>query len=243
LSQNLYSPPSIIISDPVLARREYLHDKYGVVVTGDNQSVLRSPVILLAIKPQVLRSVLELLKFDNSHLIISILAGISLAKLAEILPQQPLVRAMPNTPAMVGAGMSAIAVNDLVTTEQKQIALRIFETIGEVVEVPESLMDGITGVSGSGPAYVAMMVEALADGGVAVGLPRAIAQKLALQTVFGTGKLLMETGLHPGQLKDQVSSPGGTTIAGVRTLEDRGMRSAIIEAVISASSRATELGK
>jgi pyrroline-5-carboxylate reductase len=123
-----------------------------------------------------------------------------------------------------------------------ELAHRLFGAIGAVVELPESLLDGVTGLSGSGPAYVALMVEALADGGVAVGLPRAIAEKLALHTILGTAQLLAETGMHPGQLKDQVTSPAGTTIAGLRCLEQGGVRSALIEAVVAAAARAKELG-
>ncbi|MEM9335673.1 MAG: pyrroline-5-carboxylate reductase, partial [Pseudomonadota bacterium] len=142
-----------------------------------------------------------------------------------------------------GAGVTAIARGSQVSDEQFATARRIFESVGQVVAVPESLMDAVTGVSGSGPAYVALMVEALADGGVSAGLPRAIASQLALQTVLGAAQLMLETELHPALLKDRVSSPGGTTIAGVAALESNGFRSAVIQAVQAASQRSQELGK
>jgi pyrroline-5-carboxylate reductase len=150
---------------------------------------------------------------------------------------------MPNTPATVGAGITAIASGKSVTPQQMQQATAIFQAVGEVVEVPESLMDAVTGLSGSGPAYVAILIEALADGGVAAGLPRAIASKLALSTVLGTAQLLQESKLHPAELKDRVTSPGGTTIAGVSQLERAGFRSALIEAVQAAKERSQHLGQ
>jgi pyrroline-5-carboxylate reductase len=149
---------------------------------------------------------------------------------------------MPNTPATVGMGITAISAGNYVQPEQLNLATQIFQAIGEVVTVPETLMDAVTGLSGSGPAYVAIAIEALADGGVAAGLPRQIADKLALQTVLGTAQLLKESQLHPAQLKDRVTSPGGTTIAGVTKLEQSGFRSALIEAVITAAKRSQELG-
>jgi pyrroline-5-carboxylate reductase len=139
-------------------------------------------------------------------------------------------------------GLTAIAAGSDVSAEQMELATQIFQAVGEVVTIPESLMDAVTGLSGSGPAYVAIAIEALADGGVAAGLPRAIADRLALQTVLGTATLLQESQLHPAQLKDRVTSPGGTTIAGVRQLEQAGFRSALIEAVMAATKRSQELG-
>jgi pyrroline-5-carboxylate reductase len=160
-----------------------------------------------------------------------------------MFPSKSIIRAMPNTPAQVGAGVTAIAANALVTSAQLDAVRKIFGAVGTVVEVAESLMNAVTGLSGSGPAYVALMVEAMADGGVAVGLPRAIAMQLATQTVLGTAQLLSETKLHPAQLKDQVTSPAGTTIAAIAQLEKAGLRSAMIEAVLAATRRAEELGK
>jgi pyrroline-5-carboxylate reductase len=149
---------------------------------------------------------------------------------------------MPNTPATVGAGITAIARGKTVSNSQLQQVIAIFQSVGEVVEIPESLMDAVTGLSGSGPAYVAILIEALADGGVAAGLPRAIASQLALSTVLGTAQLLQQSELHPAQLKDRVTSPGGTTIAGITQLERAGFRSALIEAVLAAKERSRQLG-
>lgn len=247
LEQKIYLPQEILVSEPQSQRKEYWQQQYGVQVTADNSTVLGSEAVLLAVKPQILSKVVAALDLanhqGNSPLIISILAGVTIESLASAFPGFPVIRVMPNTPATVGAAMSAIALGENVSAEQAQIAKNIFAAVGEVVSIPESLMDGVTGLSGSGPAYVALMIEAMADGGVAVGLPRAIAQKLAIQTVLGTAKLLQEKQLHPAQLKDQVTSPGGTTIAGVTALEKGGFRFATIEAVKSAYLRSQELGK
>jgi pyrroline-5-carboxylate reductase len=245
LSQGVYTPQEVLVSEPNGDRRDYLVSTYNINVTSDNKATqTASEVILLAIKPQILDLlVAELDTFDSRALIISILAGVTLFRLEKAFPEHPVIRVMPNTPATVGAGMTAIASGQLATSTHVDIANSIFRAVGEVVEVPEYQMDAVTGLSGSGPAFVALMIEALSDGGVASGLPRAIAIKLAIQTVLGTAQLLQQTNLHPGQLKDQVTSPGGTTIAGVATLEKMGFRSAIIEAVKSAYQRSCELGK
>ena len=246
LAKKLYVPEAILVSEPQSPRREYLQTKYGLQVTADNsQAAKASEVLLLAIKPQILDLVVAELApatMEQKPLVISILAGVALSRLETAFPQQPAIRAMPNTPATVGAGISAIAPGSLVTSEHISLAKSIFATIGEVVEVPEYLMDGVTGLSGSGPAFVAIAIEALADGGVAAGLPRAIAHQLAVQTVLGTAQLIKESGLHPAQLKDRVTSPGGTTIAGVAQLEKSGFRSAVLEAVKAAYQRSQELG-
>jgi pyrroline-5-carboxylate reductase len=243
LTQGTYHSDEIIVSEPTLQRREFLQQQYGVQVTDDNNLAAKAPVLLLAIKPQVFDRVVEALNHPNpTQLVISILAGVDTVRLERAFPNQPVVRAMPNTPATVGAGMTAIAAGNCIQPQDLALATKIFQAVGEVVTVPESLMDAVTGLSGSGPAYVAIAIEALADGGVAAGLPRAIADQLALQTVIGTAQLLNESGLHPAQLKDRVTSPGGTTIAGVTKLEQAGFRSALIEAVIAAARRSRELG-
>lgn len=253
IAQELYRPDEVLVSEPQAHRREVLVQKYGIGVTSDNRAAAAaSDVLLLAIKPQVFEAVAtELAKGDREHrqaveslpLVVSILAGVSLSQLEAAFGHQPVIRAMPNTPATVGAGITAIASGKTVTNSHIEQATAIFQAVGEVVEVPEQLMDAVTGLSGSGPAYVAIMIEALADGGVAAGLPRAIASKLALSTVLGTAQLLQQTALHPAQLKDQVTSPGGTTIAGVRELERAGFRSALIEAVQAAKERSKQLGQ
>ena len=243
IAQQIYSPSDVLVSDPLPSRRDFLAQQYGVGVTDDNQAVgAATEVLLMAIKPQVFDAVVaSLVGVDLGQVAISILAGVSLSQLESAFPEQPIIRAMPNTPATVGAGITALAPGKYATATHLQQATQIFQAVGEVVEVPETLMDAVTGLSGSGPAYVAIMVEALADGGVAAGLPRAIASKLALSTVLGTAQLLQTSGIHPAELKDRVTSPGGTTIAGIAQLERAGFRSALIEAVVAASRRSQEL--
>jgi pyrroline-5-carboxylate reductase len=222
LIQETYQSTEVIVSEPTLQQQELLQQTYGVQVTGDNNIAAAAPVLLLAIKPQIFdRVITELDRPIAAQLVISILAGVSISQLERAFPDRAVIRAMPNTPATVGAGMTAIAAGNHVRPEDLDLATQIFQAIGQVVTVPESLMDAVTGLSGSGPAYVAIAIEALADGGVAAGLPRAIADRLALQTVLGTAQLLNESNLHPAQLKDRVTSPGGTTIAGVTKLELR----------------------
>ncbi|ERN40195.1 pyrroline-5-carboxylate reductase [Rubidibacter lacunae KORDI 51-2] len=252
LALGVYEPDRILVSDPSIERRQHLHQLYHVSTTTDNRQLwCKSDIVLMAVKPQVFARVVAELTLGESNadapaatpLVLSILAGTPLERLEAALPGCPVVRAMPNTNAIVGASITSIAPGSLVQSDHVAIARTIFSAVGEVVEVPEVLLDAVTGVSGSGPAYVAIAIEALADGGVAAGLPRAIAQQLAVQTVLGTAKQLAETGLHPGQLKDRVSSPGGTTIAAVAELERAGFRSALIRAVRSAYERARALGR
>lgn len=243
IATSCYQAESILVSDPQKQRRDFLEKTYQVQVTTDNSAVFdQASTVLLAIKPQILYEVVESIQSENNPLILSILAGVTLFTLERNFSNCPIIRVMPNTPATVGKGITAIAPSEEVTEDQLNQAKAIFETVGEVVIVPERLMDGVTGLSGSGPAYVAIMIEALADGGVSAGLPRAIADQLALQTVLGTATLLQESGLHPAQLKDRVTSPGGTTIAGVSALEKAGFRSALIQAVQAAYKRSLELG-
>jgi pyrroline-5-carboxylate reductase len=247
VQEKVFGADQILVSEPQLARRDYLHKTYAVQVTEHNREAFyNSDVLLLAIKPQVLGDVVKEIEpadhHESSPLLISILAGVTLAQLANAFPSQPIIRVMPNTPAIIGSGMSVLAPSEQVLPSHLSLAKSIFAAVGQVIQVEESLMDAVTALSGSGPAFVAMMVEALADGGVASGLPRAIANKLALETVLGTTELLKESKLHPGELKDRVTSPGGTTIAGVLQLEKRGFRAAVIEAVKAAYLRAQELG-
>jgi len=246
LAQDIYLPEQVVVSDLDQERGQLLAKRYGVKVTADNVEVATTvETLLLAVKPQVFEVVAASLSSPQKPvypLIISILAGIPLKKLEAAFADQPVIRAMPNTPATVGAGMTAIAAGRWVKPEHLKQSQAIFGAVGEVVEVPESLMDAVTGLSGSGPGYIAIAIEALSDGGVAAGLPRAIASKLALQTVLGTAQLLQETGIHPAELKDRVTSPGGTTIAGITALEESSFRAALINAVRTASQRSKELG-
>ncbi|MBM0740211.1 pyrroline-5-carboxylate reductase [Phormidium sp. CLA17] len=244
--QEIYTPERILVSDPQAERRKFLSDRYKVQTTAQNLEAAQTDVLLLAVKPQMFDQVVAELAGDgvtSVALILSILAGTPLEKLERAFPDKAVIRAMPNTPATVGAGITAISPGLLAQSHHLEQATRIFGAVGEVVEVAESYMDAITGLSGSGPGYVALIIEALADGGVAAGLPRVIATKLAIQTVKGSAQLLQDTGMHPAQLKDQVTSPGGTTIAGVAHLERAGVRSALIEAVRSAYLRSQELGQ
>ncbi len=244
LKQQVFVANNVLISEPRGERREVLVQKYQVQVTEDNQTAIAAAeILLLAIKPQIFDLVVKDITPNNRSTVVSILAGVTLNKLEQAFPDQPVIRVMPNTPATVGAGMTAIAPGTKATKEHIQQARKIFTAVGEVVEVPESSMDAVTGLSGSAPAFIALAIEALADGGVASGLPRAIALQLATQTVLGTATLVKETGMHPGVLKDRVTSPGGTTIAGVAKLESLGFRSALIEAVKTATQRSKELGK
>ena len=246
--RNVYSGEEIIVSEPISSRRSDLEKQYCVTTCDNNQELLKQvqEVVLLAVKPQVFSAISqelwELANPDRSLTIISVMAGVTLSQLERAFPGYPVIRAMPNTPATVGAGITAICPGSYADTNSLKVAQTLLGTVGEVVEVPENLMDAVTGLSGSGPAYVALFVEALADGGVAMGLPRAIAYKLALQTVLGSAQLLAETKIHPAQLKDKVTSPGGTTIAGIAHLETAAFRAAAIGAVKSATQRSKELG-
>ncbi|WP_026082846.1 pyrroline-5-carboxylate reductase [Mastigocladopsis repens] len=249
IARKIYQPSEVLVSEPQTSRQSILEDQYGVVVTADNRLVFTptTEVVFLAVKPQVFSAIAQeladVIGSDSKPLVISILAGVTLSQLEAAFPSLPVIRAMPNTPATVGAGMTAICLGAYTKANHHETAKQLFCAVGEVVEVSENLMDAVTGLSGSGPAYVALLVEALADGGVAAGLPRTIANQLALQTVLGTATLLHETKLHPAELKDRVTSPGGTTIAGIAQLERSGFRSALIEAVKAATARSQELGK
>ncbi|NWF60983.1 MAG: pyrroline-5-carboxylate reductase [Fischerella sp.] len=249
IARSIYQPSEVMVSEPQSARQDFLAHQYNVAVTADNCLVFKqaTEVVCLAVKPQVFSAIAQeladVIDKGYSPLVVSVLAGVPLTHLEAAFPQLPVIRAMPNTPATVGAGITAITPGAYTHANHLEIARQLFSAVGEVVEVPESLMDAVTGLSGSGPAYVALMVEALADGGVAAGLSRAIAYRLALQTVLGTAQLLHDTKIHPAELKDRVTSPGGTTIAGIAQLERSAFRSALIEAVKAATIRSQELGK
>jgi pyrroline-5-carboxylate reductase len=238
---------TIIVSEPIEARRQQLASDYGVKTTADNSQVARScRTVILAIKPQQSASVCSALKSDISgkHLLVSIMAGVSCSALEGFF-SEPVrtVRVMPNTPALVLCGATAIAGGKSATEEDMSMVETIFSLVGSCCRVDEKLMDAVTGLSGSGPAYVLTFIEALADGGVKNGLSREAALHLASQTVFGTARLLIETGEHPGRLRDKVTSPGGTTIAGLHALEKGCFRGTVINAVDAAVARSKELGK
>jgi pyrroline-5-carboxylate reductase len=243
LAKKAYLTSEILVSDPSPERRDYLKDKFKVAVTENNRKVSQCSVLLLAVKPQVFSQIVkDMGAVAPDRLLLSILAGVSLQQLETAFPGSPVVRVMPNTPALIAQGISALSYGKQVGSEQQQTAQNIFKAVGTVVEVPESLMDAVTGLSGSGPGYVALLVEALMDGGVLVGLPRPLARSLVLETIKGSVALLQEQNLHPGELKDRVTSPGGTTIAGIAALEKAGVRSALIQAVEAATQRSKALG-
>lgn len=243
----LLDPEAAVAADPHPAARDAFTANTGIRTTATNGEVLSAcPTVVLAVKPQVLPAVLDDIRshLTANHLLVSIAAGITLSELANQLGRDTrLVRVMPNTPALVGAGASAYCGGVAATAEDVDLVGELFSAIGIAFCVPEKLLDAVTGLSGSGPAFVYVMIEALADGGVRAGLPRAVAQTLAAQTVFGAAKMVLETDTHPAALKDAVASPGGTTIAGLHALERAGFRAAAIDAVTAAADRATELGK
>jgi pyrroline-5-carboxylate reductase len=234
-------------SDARPERLRELEAQYGIrVAAGNAELVRRADVVILAVKPQIMTVVLEDIapELTRQKLLISLAAGVSTARIrADLGRDARLIRTMPNTPALVLEGVTAIARSPGLEPDDLETAGEIFGAVGRTVVLDEGLMDAVTGLSGSGPAYVAVVVEALADGGVKMGLDRATAMTLATQTVLGAARLLLETGMHPGTLKDMVSSPGGTTITGVAALEQGGLRATLISAVERATQRSRELGK
>ena len=246
LSGQVCSAESIWATDPVAERRDRLKGQFGVQVgSANSEAAAWADVVVLAVKPQTLPAVLGELGPTLAHaLVISIVAGVTIRTITEQMDRgKRVVRAMPNTPALVREGVTALAAGAGVSEKDVHLVRTIFETVGLVVVVEERLMDAVTGLSGSGPAYVFQAIEALADGGVMRGLPRQTAELLAAQTVFGSARLVLESGVHPAQLKDRVASPGGTTIAGLHQLEQRGFRAALMAAVEAATIRSKELGR
>jgi pyrroline-5-carboxylate reductase len=236
----------VIGSDPREERCQEMSGRYGIRVVEDNLEIARqADILVLSVKPQVMAKVLDQVgKQIHPHaLVISIAAGIPLAAIEAKLPQARVIRTMPNTPALVGAGATAIAAGGHATDDDLKAAKRIFDSVGTTVVLDEAQMDAVTGLSGSGPAYIFLIIEALSDAGVKVGLSRYNALALAAQTVLGSAKLLIETKEHPGQLKDMVTSPGGTAIAGLHTLEAGGLRTTLMDAVEAATRRSRELGE
>jgi len=240
-------PSRITVSDPDSARREFFAREIGVAAIDDNEAAVRfADIIIIAIKPYVVPSALPSIgcAINRNQLLLSIAAGITLSTLESGLQENvPVVRAMPNTPCLIGEGAIAIAPGKYADQSHMDLAQEIFSAVGKVVCLGEDKLDAVTGLSGSGPAYVYTFIESLADGGVRMGLPRATAITLAAQTVLGAAKMVLDTGEHPALLRDRVTTPGGTTIAGSACLEAHSFRSAVIEAVGKATERSTELGK
>lgn len=235
IQSKLYAPEEVLVYDVYQRAVDGLKEKFHIVGTSDlNLLIKEAKTIVLSVKPQVLPQVLEEVgeKIAKDKLVISIAAGITLDRLEKMLSKDhKIVRVMPNTPALVGAGMAGISTNANVSEEDKQVALEIFRSFGEAELVPEKLIDAVVGVSGSSPAYVYMFIEALADGAVMEGMPRAQAYTFAAQAVLGSAKMVLDTKKHPGELKDMVCSPAGTTIDAVKSLEENGFRAAVMEAV------------
>jgi pyrroline-5-carboxylate reductase len=246
LASGAISADRVRASDVNAARLGELRSAHGIEVTTDNREVAAwADLLVLAVKPQVIDAALAGLSgaLSASALVVSIAAGVPLLAIEGRLPAKAhTVRAMPNTAAMALAGATAIAPGSHASPEDLAAAKALFEAVGRVVVVDEALLDAVTGLSGSGPAYVMMAIEALADGGVKMGLSREAALTLAAQTVYGSAKLQLETGEHPARLRDQVTSPGGTTIAGIHALEAGGLRTTLMNAVESATRRSKELG-
>ena len=243
----LLQPSDITVHDPVAAARERLTARVpGIQFAESNATAAATArIVFLAVKPQqaaaACREFAAALAPDT--VIVSIVAGLTLHNLTELAGTRRIVRVMPNTPCLVGRGVSVVCRTPEVPAGDLARVLELLAAVGRVHEVDESLMDAVTGLSGSGPGFVALLVEALADGGVKAGLPRSLSLALATETLSGTAALLDQTGEHPAQIKDRVSSPGGTTIAGLAVLEQRGVRGALIDAVVTAAARARELGK
>jgi pyrroline-5-carboxylate reductase len=247
LAAQLLEPRQVTVTDVVAARLAYLRETYAVRALADNAKAAgRADLIILAVKPQDIVQTIQGIAavIHDRQVVISIAAGVPTAKIeAAFAKPVRVVRVMPNTPALVLAGAAGLCAGSQATSADLDVARTLFDALGKTVVVSEALMDTVTGLSGSGPAYIFMLIEALADGGVKMGLTRDAALTLAAQTVYGSAKLLLETGLHPGELKDRVTSPAGTTIAGLHALEERAFRGAVIDAVERATLRSRELGR
>jgi pyrroline-5-carboxylate reductase len=239
-------PQQVLASGPRGERADELRSRWGVRATTSNlELVAEAEIVVLSIKPQIMRRVLDEIseRLRPDALIISVAAGVPIAAIeGRLRPGTRVIRTMPNTPALVDAGATAIARGGHATDADLAVAKRIFDAVGITVTLDESQLDAATGLSGSGPAYIFLILEALSDAGVKVGMSRRTAQLLAAQTVLGSAKLLIETNEHPGRLKDMVTSPGGTAITGLHVLEHGGLRTTLIDAVEAATKRSHELG-
>jgi pyrroline-5-carboxylate reductase len=251
LDSSLVASKDIFISDLISDRLEYLSKEYKVKTTDDNRELVKkSDILVLAVKPQTVKKVLESFSdlIDSNKNIISVAAGISISLIEDTLCAKSkkkisIIRTMPNTPSLVQEGATAICGSKHSSKLDIKIAHHIFKAIGQTVDIEEIHMDAVTGLSGSGPAYIFMIIEALSDAGVKVGLSREVSNTLTIQTILGSAKLARDGGKHPGQLKDMVTSPGGTTISGLHMLEEGGIRNALMNAVEMATQRSKELGK
>ena len=247
IESGLADADSITVVEPAAPRRKHLAATYQVRATDSAELLTEhSRIIILAVKPQIMNPVLAQYCncLSSEHLIISIAAGITLGQIEQgIGEEMRIIRVMPNTPALVLAGASALSGNRNVRKEDMELGLRIFSAVGTCVEVSENLLDAVTGLSGSGPGYVFTFLEAMIDGGVLAGLPRPVAEQLALQTLYGSAKLALESGEPAAVLKGRVTSPGGTTITGLQVMEEAGLRGTVMSTVQAAAARSKELGQ
>ena len=251
LSASFIEAKNVFVSEPSEAKRDTLHAEYKIKVSADNRELVKKcDIIILAVKPQIVQKVLRDIAslVGRDKLVISIAAGVPIAIMDDVLrggknKKFSIVRTMPNTPALVQEGVTAIASGEHVRKIDVKIAHRIFEAVGRTVDVEEDQLDAVTGLSGSGPAYIFMLIEALSDAGVKMGLSREVANTLTIQTVLGSAKLARESGKHPGELKDMVTSPAGTTISGLHALEEGSFHTTLMNAVEDATLRSRELGK
>ena len=237
---------SIIVSEPLSERCAYLKRQHGFITTGSNpQAVEGGGTIFLAVKPQVLPQVLKEISpsISKAQLVISIAAGINLESLEKSLPGIPVIRSMPNTPALVGSGATVISTGQFVQEEMSLWAVELFQAVGSCYVLSEELMDPVTGLSGSGPAYIFYLAEALIEAGISTGIPAVEAAGLVKQTIFGAARMMLETQKNPAELRKMVTSPGGTTMAGLSALDDAHFIETVVEAVQAATERARELGK
>ncbi|WP_000360698.1 pyrroline-5-carboxylate reductase [Bacillus wiedmannii] len=245
LNKKIVSANNIICSDLNTKNLKHANEKYGLTTTTDNNEVAKNAdILILSIKPDLYASVINEIKevIKNDVIVVTIAAGKSIKSTEDAFGKKvKVVRVMPNTPALVGEGMSALCPNEMVTEKDLEDVLNIFNSFGQSEIVSEKLMDVVTSVSGSSPAYVYMIIEAMADAAVLDGMPRNQAYKFAAQAVLGSAKMVLETGMHPGELKDMVCSPGGTTIEAVATLEEKGLRTAIISAMQRCTQKSVEL--
>ena len=245
VEKGIYAPQQIMASGKDTVSLENLHNKYGIGITEDNAEIMEtSDVVFLSVKPQVLPHVIAEITpmVKENQLFVSIAAGKTIGWIEQEFGKEiKLVRVMPNTPALVGEGCAGFCANANVSEKEVELVKAIFDSCGTSYQVPEHLMDVVGAVAGSAPAFIFMVMEAMADAAVLGGMPRELAYKMASQTVLGSGKLMLETGKHPGILKDMVCSPGGTTICGVKVLEEAGMRGAIMGALDSCVQKSKKI--
>ncbi len=237
---------SIIVSEPVPERCTYLQEQHGFITTDKNtQAAVAGGTIFLAVKPQIIQDVLEEIapSINTEQLVISVAAGITLELLENSVPGIPVIRSMPNSPALVGSGATVISPGQSVHADMTHWAVELFQAVGTCHVLPEDLLDSVTGLSGSGPAYIFRMAEALIEAGMSVGIPADESTGLVKQTILGAARLMMETEKTPTELREMVTSPGGTTQAGLAELNEAGFSEIVVDAVMAATKRAGELGK